>query len=408
MKTNKSIQNHLYISFLSLVTLFTAGCGGTHLGNNGNIHIDPGCNQQRIISLTELNDTSSDTIWEKFFTQRGAQEMWNILQLREAELTFNFSSLTNPSENITQTADEIAAGIVRYLLYCYPVPIIALGLQGSDDVNKKLTSLPAEVDKFTSLQRLYLPLNNLTEIPHEIGNLTGLKLLNVCANNLTKISPKIDKLTNLQILNLSFNNLTEIPREVGDLVSLRTLDLSFNNFTEIPCELSKLTKLEKLAIEHNQLTKLPATIIPWLVSIEQIHAQHNPWLSPTDENLAKLNNFNADAALHHVRVKAANISLCTLLMWCIQNTIEAPEERKKVNEHLPQELSMEEQTRILKTHHKFFNDILCFGKIGPIDIPFYIDYQVANKTDINAMLVSLQGKQLYQIQAEQAEVEQAG
>ena len=58
----------------------------------------------------------------------------------------------------------------------------------------KLTSVPAEIGRLTSLRQLGLSGNQLTSLPAEIGQLTALTWLNLDRNQLTSLPAAIREL----------------------------------------------------------------------------------------------------------------------------------------------------------------------------------------------------------------------
>ncbi len=95
-------------------------------------------------------------------------------------------------------------------------------------------TIPPEIGRLASLQRLYLQSNQLTgAIPTELGNLLNLNQLWLFSNQLTG----------------------EIPSEIGNLGSLTRLGLGSNQLTGgIPPELGYLPNLIHLGLQNNSLT----------------------------------------------------------------------------------------------------------------------------------------------------------
>lgn len=98
---------------------------------------------------------------------------------------------------------------------------------------QKLTALPPEIGRLTSLQTLNLSGNQLTTLPPEIGRLTSLQTLNLEDNWLTALPSQIGRLIRLQALNLSGNVLTMLPRDLALLLDAGTIiDLVGNSLAE--------------------------------------------------------------------------------------------------------------------------------------------------------------------------------
>ena len=107
--------------------------------------------------------------------------------------------------------------------------------------SRELTgSIPSELGRLSSLERLLLGSNQLTgSIPPELGNLANLNELSLGFNQLTgSIPPGLGRLSNLERLALGSNQLSgAIPSELGDLASLTVLSLGLNQLTgSIPAE----------------------------------------------------------------------------------------------------------------------------------------------------------------------------
>ena len=88
--------------------------------------------------------------------------------------------------------------------------------------------------------------DKLTSLPAELGRLTSLRTLDLCfCKKLTSLPAELASLVSLRTLNLSFcNALTSLPAELGSLSSLRTLELCCcKSLTRMP-DLSGLPQLE--------------------------------------------------------------------------------------------------------------------------------------------------------------------
>jgi internalin A len=79
--------------------------------------------------------------------------------------------------------------------------------------------------------------NKITTIPDNISKLTSLKRLNVSNNQLKHISDQISNIPRLTYLILNKNNLTEISAKIANMKSLQELCLDDNPFEMLPPEI---------------------------------------------------------------------------------------------------------------------------------------------------------------------------
>lgn len=101
-------------------------------------------------------------------------------------------------------------------------------------------------------------------------------------------------------LYLPSNNLTYLPSEIGHLRKLRHLDVSFNQLTELPPELGMCTPLRKLLLFNNQIRTLPSELGA-LHFLEFLGWQGNP----LESDLAKrLNEDGTKSLINHLKESA--------------------------------------------------------------------------------------------------------
>jgi Leucine-rich repeat (LRR) protein len=287
---------------------------------------------QVIISPEALDVHAPDHIWKQFFIQRGAQPFWETLQQRLNQIEFYFQNVTDPLAGIDQPANELAAGIINYIVdFQLPVQgIDFLGLRPLGVQQNAITSpltcihpmtflpasigelsaltslamyghqlqaLPSDISQLTKLQRLDLSCNKLKAIapgicklaklrtlslynnqiktiPPEIGNLTQLESLSLYDNQLKELPPTLGQLTALRLLDLSANSLKILPDQLGNLIKLTTLDLSENRIAYLPSSISNCSALEELHLNNNRLTAMPAEIID-LPHLYYLNVCHN-------------------------------------------------------------------------------------------------------------------------------------
>jgi hypothetical protein len=289
---------------------------------------------QVIIPPEALDVQAPEHIWKQFFIQRGAQPFWETLQQRLNQIEFYFQNVTDPLAGIDQSANELAAGIINYIVD-FQLPVQGIDFIGLRPLGAQqnainispaciqpmtllpasigelstLTSLamyghqlqaqalPSDISQLTRLQRLDLSCNKLKKIdpgicrlanlrtlslynnqiktiPPEIGNLTQLESLSLYDNQLKKLPPTLGQLTALRLLDLSANSLKILPDQLGNLIKLTTLDLSENRIAYLPSSISNCSALEELHLNNNRLTAMPAEIID-LPHLYYLNVCHN-------------------------------------------------------------------------------------------------------------------------------------
>ncbi len=146
--------------------------------------------------------------------------------------------------------------------------------------SNELDTLPPAIFDLRNLDRLHLSSNHLTELPPEIARLKNLSILDLNSNELTELPREISELKNLSVLYLSSNQLNELPREISKLKNLTILDVSSNQLRELPREISKLRNLTRLYLNSNQLSTLPKEIVHLKnLSILDLNSNHLSALS---------------------------------------------------------------------------------------------------------------------------------
>jgi len=196
------------IAISIVLMLLLASCNG--LGQQGIVLIGPeedSASQVRfVVSLADLDQASPKEQWECFFQERGAEQFWNQLQSLEnglfsklkrlliapAVLSFGLQELSMDQAGI---GDEVAAGIIRYLVYYCARQVERLGIRSDrDESNNYLTHLPPEIGYLKSLQKLDLSWNLLKSLPPELGQLQSLQELDLKSNQLQALPQGIYRL----------------------------------------------------------------------------------------------------------------------------------------------------------------------------------------------------------------------
>lgn len=136
------------------------------------------------------------------------------------------------------------------------VPLLPVWIRHLNLENNNISNMHS-FQHYVYLRTLKLATCNIKEVPHDIGYLTSLETLELHENQITTIHSNIGRLTNLQRLSLHSNQLTQLPSEIGFLNRLWYLSLHYNQLTELPHSFGKLTSLMRLSLHQNQLTELP-------------------------------------------------------------------------------------------------------------------------------------------------------
>ena len=356
--------------------------------------------------------------WEQFFEERGARVFWRTLLVSE-ESNYQFDLDKLQKEGV---ANEVVAGIARYLAYYQKDEVNKLCILGTSSAeNKGLTSLDPAIGQLTNLQELWLSNNQLQALPTEIGQLANLKELWIGYSQLQALPTAIGQLTNLQELWLSNNQLQALPEEIGQLTDLEKLYLNNNQLQALPTAIGQLTNLKKLWIDNNQLQALPEEIgqltnlkklwigknqlaclseklLLWYQQVgNRISTDENPWLKPDDlskvsrEKLEKIAETPLDAFHDTIRGMA-----------------EAAMRTEKFRVNL---VEVEDQVKVTLKKRGFHRltvftllpHLLRKGQLNRDrriiffegEIPFYVDRELCSQQDVNNMLQDLEGKQLY-------------
>ena len=249
----------IYTLFGLVVTILTVSCY-RHDGLPSEARQPrAGGESQLQFSLEELNEALPIEQWQQFFEERGASSFWQILEglnngIQELRISFHLDELQKEG-----VANDVGAGIIRYLAYYYKDRVNSLGIEGSEGT-KKLTLLDPAIGQLENLQELFLGYSQLRALPTEIGRLQKLQKLHLFFNHLQGLPAEIGQLKSLQKLYPFSNQLTEVPTEIGQLKSLIELDLSNNQLQALPTEIGQLKSLARFDLPNNRLQALPTEI----------------------------------------------------------------------------------------------------------------------------------------------------
>jgi Leucine-rich repeat (LRR) protein len=407
------------IRLSSFLTLVIIGCK-TEISHNLPEFIDDSIAERRpLINLSTLNSSSRIQTWEEFFEQHGAEDIWNTLKKSKPTLSIDFTTLRTISENSDQQIDSIMQGIMHYLcctkrsirniwVICankntdkeraYISPNIGrfIDLRTLNLSANKLTQIPSTISGLINLQHIELSYNQLTQIPDAVYDLKSLATLDLSHNQLTRISEHITKLSNLQKLDVAFNELTKLPDQITELTKLCALDLSHNKITEIPLGFSQLTRLRNLCLDANQLTSLPACILSRSDKLEDyLDVDENCWLDPNSEKLTRTNIQN----ICRTAYQQFPYSLSVICMQYIEAHLELPGQQE-LESSLPEELRQAKRRKKLANQtYKWEKgrNIVFFKKVKGSNIPFYLDYPLANHKAAKDMIQKIKDEDLYEL-----------
>ncbi|MEM7055871.1 MAG: leucine-rich repeat domain-containing protein [Bacteroidota bacterium] len=362
---------HILLSLV--ITILVTGCLGLvpALSSAGGPPA-PGAEGQFQASLEELNEGLAPETWEQFFHERGAQASWQQLQelANETQLTFSLEDLQLDQAGV---ADEVGAGIIRYLAYYYPNQIYSLDIWGQlFSENRNLTTLDPAIGELKSLKTLDLSYNQLRALPEEIGNLVNLKELH-----------------------LFRNQLEALPEDIKKLTSLQTLDLSCNKLRIPPKEIAKLTSLQWLHLSYNKMTCLSERLLPWFQQIER-KSTNNHWLRAG--NLLPINYTSLVAEAKKAQQSVLKAFREQFVYAATKNLKPLCSEAQEMN-----------QSQLKNYHEASLKQFLCKPIIkrqyqwqeGKSIVyfeqrtPFYLDRQLITEQDVQDMLNDLAGKQCY-------------
>ncbi|MBL8025907.1 MAG: T9SS type A sorting domain-containing protein [Fibrobacteres bacterium] len=124
----------------------------------------------------------------------------------------------------------------------------------------KISSLPNSFTKLSNLKTLSFSGNPFSVFPTIICSLSNLRELALCCIGIPNISAKISNLTNLYDLDLSYNNITSLPQTIGGLSSLGSFSLTGNQLTLLPSSIGNLHNLYSLYLDNNHITSIPDSL----------------------------------------------------------------------------------------------------------------------------------------------------
>jgi small GTP-binding protein len=132
----------------------------------------------------------------------------------------------------------------------------AQGGNSLDLSNLRLSKIPPQIEKLTSLKSLILYNNAFEVFPHEIIKLQNLTKLEMGRNFLTELPIEIRDLKNLKSLSIWENQFQQFPLEILGLSQLSELFLDGNDLRVLPDQISRLDKLKILSASGCQISEI--------------------------------------------------------------------------------------------------------------------------------------------------------
>lgn len=153
----------------------------------------------------------------------------------------------------------------------------------------QIDKIPREIAHLSSLVRLDLSSNYISELPAGFAQLRALRDLVLNGNLIESFPSDLLFMTDLSRLYLGGNRLKEVPREIGRLDKLELLYLGGNKITSIPDTIGNLRKLSVLYLGDNRLSSIPETVCR-LLALRTLNL-HNNKLSFLPSGLIKMPNL---------------------------------------------------------------------------------------------------------------------
>ncbi|KAJ7964235.1 LRR repeats and ubiquitin-like domain-containing protein family [Quillaja saponaria] len=194
-----------------------------------------------------------------------------------------------------------------------------------DFSNNSIRVVPAQIDCFSGVQKLFLNANDildesisweglrslkrltvlsmnqnhLTTLPPELGSLTSLRQLHVSNNKLCSLPSEIGLLTELEVLTANNNRISTIAGCIGNCSSLIEVDLSSNLLSELPETFSKLINLKALHLSNNGLKSLPSQLFKMCLQLSTLDLHNTEITIDLLRQFEGWNTFDERRCLKH-------------------------------------------------------------------------------------------------------------
>lgn len=110
----------------------------------------------------------------------------------------------------------------------------------------KLTELPDDLQKFTSLKSLILTKNKLSALPDYLDQMDSLYHLDVGKNQLTYFPIVLCRMQQLKRLQLNRNPFERLPECLGNIEALEYLDLYDTPIRDFPSSLEQMKNIKEI------------------------------------------------------------------------------------------------------------------------------------------------------------------
>ncbi len=154
----------------------------------------------------------------------------------------------------------------------------------------RIDFLDERISSLTQLEALSLQGNNFSQFPKQVCYLKSLKYLNLSNNRIDSLPPCIKELKNLETFRCSSCHLVYISDSISELKKLDYLDLSTNVLEVLPLGLFQDTSLTYLDLSQNQLVELSDSLSQ-LKHLEQLNIELAGGALFVPENLCKLSKL---------------------------------------------------------------------------------------------------------------------
>ena len=162
----------------------------------------------------------------------------------------------------TLTHIKLTEGLTQFPadLYRFTDSLEILDLSGN-----QLSDLPADLAKFTRLQRLFLTNNQFRHIPAVLSQCPNLLMVSFKGNQLTEFAAGCLP-EQIEWLILTDNQLTVLPDDFGRYSQLKKVALAGNQLSQLPDSMQHCRQLGLLRLSLNQFNSFP----DWLFQLPKL------------------------------------------------------------------------------------------------------------------------------------------